>query len=427
MHSTEGVAERFAPLAAKVESQIGGELPAAIRFWDGSEISSVEPGTATDTVIVKDRRALSYVLARPDQVGIGRAWVAGDLDLDGDLKRVMDAGSKMYGLELSAADKFSVIAQAARLGAIKFPPPKPPSSEAKVRGRIHSLLRDRDAVQYHYDVSNDFYRMILGPTMVYSCAYFSSPEDTLEEAQTRKLDVICRKLDLQPGDRFLDIGCGWGSLVLHAATHFGVKAVGVTLAEEQAKLGRQRIKDAGLEDSCEIRVLDYREIEDGPFDKIASVGMYEHVGSAQLDVYMRRLLELSRPGGLVLNHGIVRNQEDNEPDDGFIRRYVFPDGELHYVSAVIEALEKAGLHLEDSEALGAHYALTLRKWVDNLAANKEAAVAEVGEERERIWRLYMTASIGAFERTDVSLQQLLAVVPGATNPRPLARPSYLAS
>ena len=381
MHNTGGIAERFAPLAEKVESQTGGNLPAAIRFWDGSELSSVQPGTAQDTIIVKDRRALSYVLARPDQVGIGRAWVSGDLELDGDLKRVMDAGSKLYGFELSAADKLSVIAQAARLGAIRIPPPKPPESEARVRGRIHSLLRDRDAIQYHYDVSNDFYRMILGPTMVYSCAYFKSPDDTLEAAQTRKLDVICRKLDLQPGERFLDIGCGWGSLVLHAATNFGVKAVGVTLAEEQAKLGRRRIKEAGLEDSCEIRVLDYREVKDGPFDKVASVGMYEHVGSSQLGSYMQRLVELSRPGGLVLNHGIVRNQEDNEPDDGFIRRYVFPDGELHYVSAVVESLEKAGLHLEDSEALGAHYALTLRRWVDNLAASKDDAVAEVGAER----------------------------------------------
>ena len=425
MHSTEGIATKFAPLAEKIEGQIGGHLPAAIRFWDGSELSSVEPGTATDTIIVKDRRALSYMLARPDQVGIGRAWVSGDLELDGDLKRVMDAGSKLYGFEITTGDKLSVLKNAVQLGAIRIPPPKPPESEAKVRGRIHSLIRDKDAIQFHYDVSNDFYRMILGPTMVYSCAYFASPEDTLEEAQTRKLDVICRKLDLQPGDRFLDIGCGWGSLVLHAATHYGVKAVGVTLAEEQAKLGRERITEAGLEETCEIRVEDYREIKDGPFDKIASVGMYEHVGSANLDLYMKQLFDLSRPGGLVLNHGIVRNQEDNEPDDGFIRRYVFPDGELHYVSAVIDSLEKSGLHLIDTEEIGASYALTLRKWVDNLAANKEAAVAEVGVERERVWRLYMTASIGAFERTDVGLQQLLAEVPGGEKPRPLARPSYL--
>jgi cyclopropane-fatty-acyl-phospholipid synthase len=292
---------------------------------------------------------------------------------------------------------------------------------ARRGGRLHSVRRDRAAVRHHYDVSNDFYRLVLGPSMAYSCAYFASPHDTLERAQERKLDVICRKLRLAAGERLLDVGCGWGSLVLHAARNYGVRAVGVTLSEPQAELARRQIAAAGLERRCEVRVRDYREVDDGPYDKVASVGMYEHVGASRLDEYMRCLRRLVRPGGLVLNHGIVRLAPAPRRRDTFVWRYVFPDGELHPVGRVVESMERAGLELRDAESLREHYALTLRFWVANLAAAREAAIAAAGEERERIWRLYMTGSALAFERGDISVQQLLAAAPGAPPELPLAR------
>lgn len=435
MYTTGGIAERFAPIWSRAEARLGGPLPAAVRFWDGSEIGSGRQGSATDTVVLRNRRALTYAVSRPDQLGIARAFVAGDLVLEGEIERVMAAGANMYGFDFPVRDKLEAIRIAASLGVIRVPPPKPPESEATVGGRLHSLRRDRQAIHHHYDVSNTFYRQILGPTMVYSCAYFATPDDSLEEAQTRKLDVICRKLRLEPDERFLDIGCGWGSLVMHAAGHYGVKAVGITLSEEQAALARERVEEAGLADRCEIRVQDYREVPDGPFDKIASVGMFEHVGSRMLDRYMEVVASLGRPGGLALHHGICRQHSDSDSPNTFITHYVFPDGELHRVAKVIRALERSGQELRDVENLREHYALTLRHWVDNLVSDPEAAVAEVGPERERIWRLYMTASALAFERGDIAVNQMLAVLPEHEQrplfrPSPglgLARPSFIAS
>lgn len=426
MYSTGGIANRFAPLVAAVEPRINGPFPAAVRFWDGSELGPGEPGSCSDTIVIRNRRGLTYAVMRPDQLGIGRGWVSGDIDLEGDLYRVMAAGSKLYGFDFSTREKLEALRIAARLGVVRIPPPKPPSVEASVGGRLHSLRRDREAIQHHYDVSNDFYRMILGPTMVYSCAYFDSVDDSLEEAQVRKLDVICRKLRLQPGERLLDIGCGWGSLMIHAAANYGVRVVGVTLSEEQAAFARQRVVDAGLSDQCEVRIQDYREVSDGPYDKIVSVGMFEHVGSSQLDVYMDTVTRLGAPGGLALHHGICRVHEEDESPNTFIQRYVFPDGELHKVATVIEAAEKAGQEIRDLESMREHYALTLRRWVANLAENREAAIGEVGAERERVWRLYMTASALAFERGDISIHQLLVAVPGEQHPLELARPGYVA-
>lgn len=425
MYSTGGIADRFAHLVAAVEPRLSGPLPAAVRFWDGSELGPGQLGSATDTIVLKNRRALTYAVMRPDQLGVGRAWVAGDVELEGDLYRVMSAGSKLYGFDFTPREKLEAVSIAARLGAIRIPPPKPPSVEAKVGGRLHSIRRDKQAIQHHYDVSNDFYRMFLGPTMVYSCGYFSSPDDTLEEAQTRKLDVICQKLRLQPGERLLDIGCGWGSLMIHAAANYGVRVVGVTLSEEQAAYARKRIVDAGLADQCEVRIQDYREVSDGPYDKICSVGMFEHVGSNQLDRYMEVVSNLGTPGGLALHHGICRQLADQGAPNTFIERYVFPDGELHLVSTVAAAAEAAGQEIRDLESMREHYALTLRHWVSNLAKNKEAAIAEVGAERERVWRLYMTASALAFERGDVSIHQLLVAMPDEQHQLALARPSFV--
>ena len=271
-------------------------------------------------------------------------------------------------------------------------------------------------MRHHYDVSNTFYELLLGPSLVYSCAYFASEADSLERAQERKLELICRKLRLQPGERMLDIGCGWGSLVLHAAAHHGVRALGVTLSEPQAELARKRIAAAGLGDRVEVRVLDYRELDEQPFDKIASVGMYEHVGRAQLDTYVGTVQRLLRPGGLFLNHGITRIHTRPPRGPTFISRYVFPDGELHPVNDIIGALEAGGFEIRDVESMREHYALTLRRWVANLAAGREQAVAEIGEERERVWRLYMLGSAQGFEGGEIGIYQTLAARPGARTP-----------
>jgi cyclopropane-fatty-acyl-phospholipid synthase len=378
MQSTGGVANRFAPLAARLEGRLSGGIPFAVRFWDGSELRPERGEGSGDTLLIRDSRALAFVATAPNQLGLGRAWVAGDLDVDGDLERALRAGDRFRGLRLGLGDKLVSALAAARAGALHLHRPAPPVSEAQLGGRLHSLRRDRDAIRHHYDVSNDFYRLVLGPSMVYSCAYFASPDDTLEEAQERKIEVICRKLRLTAGERLLDVGCGWGSLVIHAATHHGVRAVGITLSEPQAELARRRIREAGVEHRCEVRVQDYREVDDGPYDKIASVGMYEHVGVARLDEYMRRLGGLARPGGLILNHGIVRLAPAVRRKDSFIWRYVFPDGELHPVGRVVESMERAGLELRDAESLREHYALTLHRWVANLAAHRDAAIAEAG-------------------------------------------------
>ena len=422
-----GVAEAVWPVVERIDRRAPGARDFGLRFWDGSEVPP--PPTADDelTLVVRDPVALVYALRQPNELGFGRAWVTGALDVDGDLERGLALRDRFRGLRLSAADRLAALRAVARLGAVRLRGPAVPASEAPVgRGRRHSPDRDRVAVRHHYDVSNAFYRLVLGPTMVYSCAYFTSPDDTLEEAQTRKLETICRKLRLRAGDRLLDIGCGWGALVLHAAREHGARAVGVTLSEPQAELARERIRDAGLSGRCEIRVADYREVDDGPYDRVASVGMYEHVGRAQLGEYVGRVTRLLREGGLFLNHGIVRAQPRPWDKHSFIARYVFPDGELHPVGAVVDAMERAGLEIRDDESLREHYGLTLRRWVGNLSANRDAAIAEAGTERERVWRLYMTGSAVAFEAGDISVHQVLAAKPGAPHELPLAREALLA-
>jgi cyclopropane-fatty-acyl-phospholipid synthase len=400
-------------------------LPCAIVFWDGSVLPSSEP-VPRFTVHV-ERRALAYVLQEPNQLGMTRAFLAGDLRLDGEVEDVLALRAQFRGMKVTPLDLARLAGAAVRLGGrdlLRRPPV--PLSEHLPTGRRHSLLRDRSTVRHHYDVSNAFYRMLLGPTMVYSCAYFASPDEDLEAAQTRKLELICRKLRLQEGERFLDIGCGWGSLVLHAAEHHGVQAVGITLSEEQAQLARERIAAAGLQDRCEIRVADYREVHDGPFDKIASIGMYEHVGEAQLPAYAETMARLLRPGGLALNHGITRLYSSPAGPKSLIQRYVFPDGELHRLATVVDALQGAGLETRDVESLREHYALTLRRWLDNMAARRDEVVDEVGVERERVFRLYLTGSALAFEDDDISICQVLVARTGAPHGLPLVRGDVLA-
>ncbi|MGO4754828.1 class I SAM-dependent methyltransferase, partial [Streptomyces sp. 2MCAF27] len=301
-------------------------------------------------------------------------------------------------------------------------PPPPPREEARRtwRGPLHTLRRDKEAISHHYDVGNDFYELVLGPSMVYSCAYWEGAEAegtgaegaTLEDAQRAKLDLVCRKLALRPGQRLLDVGCGWGSMVLHAAREYGVRAVGITLSQEQAAYARKRVADAGLTDQIELRVQDYREVTDGPYDAISSIGMAEHVGAARYAEYAADLHALLKPGGRLLNHQIARRPEPDEEAyhvDEFIDRYVFPDGELAPVGRTVTQLEEAGFEVRDVEAIREHYALTLRRWVANLEAHWKEAVRLTSPGRARVWRLYMAASALSFERNRIGVNQVLAV------------------
>jgi cyclopropane-fatty-acyl-phospholipid synthase len=376
--------------------------------------------------VAGNRRALAHLLHTPGELGLARAWVDGSLTLEGDLEDALATRPAFQGLRLSALDRVRLAVAAVRAagpGILRRPPV--PAIEASVAGRRHSLARDRAAVRHHYDVSNAFYQLVLGPTMVYSCAYFADPGESLEQAQTRKLDRICQKLRLAAGERLLDIGCGWGALVVHAAARYGAHAVGVTLSAPQAELARARVRELGLEDRVDIRVADYRELTDGPFDKIASVGMYEHVGRSELDHYTRTVARLLRPGGLFLNHGIARLNSKPPRKPSFINRYVFPDGDVHPVTDFLLSLEPAGFEMRDAESLREHYPLTLRRWAANLRARERAATEIVGPERVRVWQLYMLASAQAFEAGEITVYQVLSARYDGQHGLPLDRSAPL--
>ena len=425
----DNVAVALRPLIDRLDRRAPGGRAFALRFWDGS---TLEPAHATangdaPALVVRHPDALVRMAHAPGELGLARAWVSGELDVEGDLEEAMARTEDWRHAPLRPADALVALRAGRRLGLLRRPAPPPPSIEARLDGDRHSTDRDAAAIRHHYDVSNAFYRRMLGPTMVYSCAYFASPADTLEEAQTRKLDLVCRKLELAPGERLLDVGCGWGSLLLHAASAYGVHGVGVTLSPEQASLARERIAQAGLADRVEIRVQDYREVADGPYDKIASIGMFEHVGRANLPRYFAGALRLLRPDGLFLNHGIVRTARPTARLGSFSERYVFPDGELHTQRIVIGALEDAGLELLDDESLRPHYAETLRRWAANHDAHRAEAVAEIGAERERVWRLHNVGAALGFERGRLSVHQVLARPLAGAAPRPLRERSYAPS
>jgi cyclopropane-fatty-acyl-phospholipid synthase len=416
MHDLQSLAARVAPVLDEIAGGAFARRPFALTLWDGSELPATERppganGAPPARVRVRDRRALAQLLREPNELGLARAWVRGDLELDGDAETALAACRRYEGVRLSLADRVRALALVRALGLrardLRVAPL--PAAEARLHGRRHTLRRDRVAVRHHYDVPTGFYRLVLGPSLVYSCAYWTGEHETLEAAQARKLDLVCRKLDLQPGERLLDVGCGWGSLLLHAAQRYGVRAVGITLSASQAAEARRRAAEAGLQDLVEVRVADYRELADGPYDKIASIGMVEHVGVSLLETYARQAARLLRPGGRILNHGIVRLVPKPRSDRSFIARYVFPDGELHPLSDVIVAFEHAGLEVRDAEALREHYPLTLRAWGRNLARHRREAIAHAGAERERVWRLYMAGSALAFARGEIGVFQTLAV------------------
>ena len=404
----------------------GGTLPLGIRCWDGSEVPG-PPGSPT--LVVSSPRALRRIVYSRGELGLARAYVSGELDIEGDVFEVLalpDALAERPSLTLEGGRVRSLLTELLRAGVFG-PPLPPPPEEIRMRGLRHSLRRDRAAISHHYDVGNDFYALLLGPTLVYSCAYFATPETSLDDAQVAKLDLVCRKLDLRPGMRLLDVGCGWGSLVLHAAANYGVDAVGVTISPEQADLARRRITKAGLGDRVEIRLQDYREVADGPYDAIASVGMAEHVGRAQLPAYAAGLHALLAPGGRLLNHAIARGPAAG-PDTGdartFLARYVFPDGELQSLADHVGFLEQAGFEVRDVEGLREHYALTCRAWVANLQAGWQDALRVVSPARARVWRLYLAGAALAFEGRRVGVNQILATRTTDPGHWPLRRPNW---
>ncbi|MFJ7966156.1 class I SAM-dependent methyltransferase [Streptomyces sp. NPDC096324] len=409
-------------LKGLVEQLLGTPLPLRVRAWDGSEAGP----PAAPALVVRNRRALRRLLWKPGELGLARAWVSGDLGIEGDLYTALDLISGLVwergedarglGAALRDPEVRAAVRGLVRMAGLPLPP-APPPEEVRRRRHLHTRRTDRSAISHHYDVGNDFYALVLGPSMVYSCAYWQEGA-TLEEAQRDKLELVARKLALKPGQRLLDVGCGWGSMAVHAARDHGVRVVGVTLSQEQAAYARKRVAEEGLTDRVEIRVQDYRDVTDGPYDAISSIGMAEHVGAERYLEYAETLGRLLAPGGRLLNHQIGRRPQRDESSyavDAFIDAYVFPDGELAPVGTTVALLERAGFEVRDVEALREHYALTLRRWVANLEAGWSRAVRLTGVGRARVWRLYMAASAVAFERNQIGVNQVLAVkTPGTS-------------
>jgi cyclopropane-fatty-acyl-phospholipid synthase len=389
-----------------LEGLLQAPIPVRLRAWDGSEAGP--PGTPV--LVIRHRRALRRLMYQPNELGLARAYVAGDLDVEGDLYDALDRlvsliwrSPDLRGLPIRA-----VAGDLLRLGIVGTQP-KPPPEEMVVSGARHSKRRDRQAISSHYDVGNDFYRIVLGSSMVYSCAYWAGADD-LAAAQRAKLDLICRKLELRPGMRLLDVGCGWGGLALHAAREYGVQVVGITLSTEQADFARKQIAEAGLIEQVDIRIQDYRDLDDGPFDAISSVGMAEHVGTGPYGDYAAILFRQLKPGGRLLNHQISAiHPEPRGKDRTFIDAYVFPDGELAPLGTTVALLEESGFEVRDVQTLREHYALTLRAWVTNLEAQWSEAVELTSPGRARVWRLYMAASALAFEQGRIGVNQVLCV------------------
>jgi cyclopropane-fatty-acyl-phospholipid synthase len=421
-------------VASTVTRLFDGKLPFRVEAFDGSVVEPTIVSPANElTLKILTPDALIRVLRRPGELGLARAFVAGDLELDGDLDALFALQVPPLGHLFSP----STLGPLLRLiGASSLRPLAPPRIEARQHGALHSRRRDADAISHHYDVSNRFYEMVLGPSMTYSCAVFSNAEDTLEVAQRRKVDLICRKLGLQPGMRLLDVGCGWGAMAIHAASHFGVSVVGVTLSTEQQSYATRRAQEMGVDDLCEFRLQDFRDVRDGPFDAISSIGMSEHVGRRSLAPYAQQMFDLLAPGGRFLNHAIGRpisTKDDPRPRrtteawrqtqvawgmrgpsrvrSDFIERYVFPDGELQDIGTMVSLFQAHGLEVRHLESLREHYALTLRHWVDNLVKRFDEAGEEVGVERARVWRLYMAGSAVNFERHHLEIHQVLTVKP----------------
>jgi cyclopropane-fatty-acyl-phospholipid synthase len=394
--------------------------PIEVVAYDGSRAGARD---APVRVTIRRRRAVAYVARTPGSLGFARAYVKGDIDVDGSLHDALAALSTMSIANLTWAHRAEMARHAAPALVAR---PRPPKLEVRLRGKRHSKRRDAQAIAHHYDVSNRFYEMFLGPSMAYTCAVYPTADATLEQAQWTKHDLVARKLGLRPGMRLLDVGCGWGGMVMHAAREYGVKALGVTLSRRQAEWAQKAIANAGLEDLAEVRHLDYRDVPRSGFDAVSSIGLTEHIGEAQLPAYFASLYAQLVPGGRLLNHCITRPSATKGvvPEDGFINRYIFPDGELEPSGMLVSLMEDTGFEVKHHENLREHYAMTLRDWVANLDAHWDESVREVGEERARVWRLYMAGSQVGFERNEIQLHQVLGVRLDGTDARYPLRPDF---
>ncbi len=395
-----------------------------VRLWEGTEWGNTRQPRFT--LVLNQPGALRSMFLSPSQLSLGEAFIYGDLDVEGDLGGAFDLADLLLQRDYSTAEKLKLRALLARLPAAAGG--RGPRRSAGLAGAVHSKERDRSAVSYHYDLSNEFYQLWLDRSLTYSCGYFKSPEDDLDTAQEQKLDYLCRKLRLRRGERLLDLGCGWGGLVMHAASKYGVHATGITLSLAQAELACERIRQAGLADNCQVEVRDYRDLDPTQrYDKIVSVGMFEHVGEEPLPEYFRRAWNALRPGGVFLNHGIAVSATFRRKGPSFIGKYVFPDGELVPIHVTLRAAESAGFEVRDVESLREHYVLTLQHWVRRLEARAEEARAMVGEIAYRIWRLYMAGSAHAFAQGRQNLYQVLLSKPqDGHSPLPLTREDWYA-
>jgi len=390
---------------------VGDDVPITIRAYDGSRLCSAD---SRAELVIQSRDAFRCLVGETGELGLARAYVAGELDIEGDISAVLEISDALADRRTGVRGAVAALQLAGF--SVLWPLPRPPE-EARLRGRLHSRARDAAAIAHHYDLSNDFYEILLGPSLTYSFAVWSDETSTLEDAQHAKHDLVGRKLGLRPGMRVLDIGSGWGSFVLHAARDFGARAVGITISQAQHDLAAKRVARSGCAAHVDVRLQDYRDVRDGPYDAIASIGMFEHVGLARIREYFGRCHDLLRPGGRLLNHAIARPAHEIGHGHGrratragaFIDRYVFPDGELHEVGAVVSAMQDAGFEVRHLESLREHYARTLRCWVANLESAWGDAVALVGEGRARVWRLYLAAAAIGFDGDRIQVHQVLGV------------------
>jgi cyclopropane-fatty-acyl-phospholipid synthase len=391
----------------------------AVRLWDGSRLEAEAGQSTRFTLVLQHPAALRELLRSPSELTLGEAYIYNDLDLEGDLESAVRLGFYLVQQERSLADRARLAALALRLPSRRDADKH--DRAAHLHGELHSKQRDRAAIRYHYDVSNDFYALFLGKQMVYSEAYFESADDDLDTAHERQLERICRKLHLQPGERLLDVGCGWGGLIIYAARRFGVQALGITLSERQAEMAAARIQREGMAGRCRVEVRDYRDLnQPESFDKIASIGMFEHVGRQRLGSYFRRAWRLLRPGGTFLNSGIARPvQEPARRPGSFVQTYVFPDGELVPIHETLQEAESAGFEVTAVESLREHYGTTLRHWVRRLEEHASQARREAGEISYRIWRLYMAGSAARFFAGNLNTYQTVLRKSPAAGPTAL--------
>jgi cyclopropane-fatty-acyl-phospholipid synthase len=400
-------------IAEAIDTLLKNPFPIRFSAYDGS---ATGPEDSPYRLHLATERGLTYLLTAPGDLGFGRAYVAGDLELHGvhpgdpyDALRLVQSG-----LSFRRPRPAELLTLLRSLGISHLRPIAPPPQEAPSRlrrtleGVRHSLGRDAEAIHHHYDVSNAFYEMVLGPSMTYTCALFPTEDATLEEAQFAKYDLVARKLDLKPGQRLLDLGCGWGGMVRHAAREYGVHAIGVTLSREQAEWGEKKIKEEGLDHLAEVRHMDYRHVEERDFDAISSIGLTEHIGVKNYPSYFAFIEDRLRPQGRLLNHCITRHDNRFRETGAFLDRYVFPDGELIGSGTIIKEVQDAGLEVQHEENIRVHYAKTLAGWCRNLVDNWDACVAEVGEGTARVWGIYMAGSRIGFERNDTQLHHVLA-------------------